>query len=93
MMNGSKPRGASGGGRRGLSPKRRRPRLRLSCSPSPRPLPPGRGRNIRLYFGDTTELGCLVPPKRKTQKRSATATSEFSSTVPTFSLSWERGLG
>ena len=46
MMNGSKPRGASGGGRRGLSPKRRRPRLRLSCSPSPALSPQGEGETF-----------------------------------------------
>ena len=32
-------------------------------------LSPRRGRNIRPCFGNTTELGCRVPPKRKTKKR------------------------
>ena len=42
MMNGSKPRGPSGGFR-ALSPKRKRPRLRVPCSPSPQPSPEGEG--------------------------------------------------
>ena len=32
-------------------------------------LSPRRGRNIRPWFGNTTELGCRVPAKRKTKQR------------------------
>ena len=36
------------------------------CTPA---LSPRRGRNIRPCFGNKTELGCRVPPKRWTKKR------------------------
>jgi len=32
-------------------------------------LSPRRGRDIRPCVGNTTELGCRVPAKRKTKKR------------------------
>ena len=32
-------------------------------------LSPRRGGDIRPCFGNTTELGCRVPPKRRTQRR------------------------
>ena len=40
------------------------------CSVPPHPNPsPRRGRNIHPSFDNPTELGCRVPPKRKTKKR------------------------
>src|SRR5258705_13936936 len=43
--------------------------LEFASFPLTPALSPRRGRNIRPRLGATTDLGCRVPPKRKTKKR------------------------
>ena len=59
-MNGSKPRGPSGGFQT-PTPKRRRQGLWVSCSPSPRPLPQGEGETFAraLVIGPSSVVVCL----------------------------------